>query len=165
MASKHLQEKKQNLLDSLTERRANIESGTGRIQQVTQQNIKNTEGERRNLRLSNVEGLRRGPFSKVLSESKNIAKTQREANAIRPSQAINKKSLVAGIGLLCVAGILLSGKKKRKQKKKKLLAEKVEKEQVVKYGAGVLVLKWLLAASQPAVKHYITKRVKRSIVG
>lgn len=187
MAAKSHQAKKRQLLKVLNAKREVIQDGTHRLQD----NLKELPGQAKEAGaqakskiapLKNVtpgfkkEGSPRLDKMKLglgnlstkakgaIGKSEKAQKLQAKLPSI-PEKAPVKPILI-GLGGLLLTGILVGkGKKKKKLKQKKLLAQAKEHKQVAKYGAGILFLKWLLSASQPAVKHYLTKKAKKKFIG
>lgn len=105
---------------------------------------------------------------KVPSGSELPGKSLSLANRVSEQiKNVPRKPALMGLGALFVIGALMAGKKQKikKRKKKQALAQVKESKQVARYGVGVLILKWLLSASQPAIKHLITKKVKKNLIG
>lgn len=75
---------------------------------------------------------------------------------------LSKRPVMLGLGALLLVGFL-SGSGSRRKKKRKYRAEKKE-QKLAKFGLGFFLFKWLLGASQPAVRHLITKQVKKRLL-
>ncbi len=183
MASKSIQTKKKELLDSLELRRLSIndkaENVQGALKQIPTGVMSKTE------KLRNITPNLKGTSStsvmdkvkklssKVKGLSSNRHKVKGSESLFLPAKTSSSfptdlpiKPIVIGLGSLLILGVLMGGsKKKKKSTEKKILAQAKENNQVAKFGFGILILKWLLGASQPAVKHMITKKVKNRILG
>ncbi len=184
MASKLIQARKQQLLTDLEEKRHAIQVGAVSLKKpvnVGLNKMRDSQVESKHLMRNatnkpvNVTGILSkasavaGKASSLMDSpyvNKVIRKVGQKKNRLvvnaqvegKNSQKLKPVALSCGVAF--VVGTLLVQRGKSKKRKKQL-----EEAKLAKMSAGAMILKWLLATSQPAVKYVITNKVKRGIIG
>ena len=184
MASKLIKARKRQLLSDLEEKRNAIKVGAVNLQETVGESTKDLVA-RPQLGNSRLIHERAQPSTSALSlissatgftdkinsftKSQSVRKVIRTAHelknrtVVRAQQGENSpetiKLAVLGCGSVFILGSLLAKSSKRKKRKKES-----EEAKIAKMGIGFLLFKWLLSASQPAVKYAITKKVKNGIL-
>ena len=167
MAAETLQERKEQLVRAIIEKRTKIASSAERMQGALPVKLEQVQ-QVRNLVSAQSSGSSKGLLQQVLSSGVTkqapavLAQLKQVAQPIASlSKRVPLKPFLIGLGGAVLLTLVLGKTSKRKRKHKQ---REKERKQVAKYGFGILILKWLLAASQPALKKALLHAVKNVIV-
>jgi len=167
MAAETLQERKEQLVRAIIEKRTRISASAERMQGALPVKLEQVQ------QVRNFVATQSAAPSKSLLQQVLSSGVTKQAPAVlaqlkqvaQPVVAVSKrvplKPFLIGLGGAVLLTLILGKTSKRKKKQKQ---RDKERKQVAKYGFGILVLKWLLAASQPALKKALLHAVKNVIV-